>query len=89
MCYVRESVTISLCFIVKQTQLSISGGCGGVPPLSISRVSSLHRAPTPRGAQSQLLKKKKKKKYIYTHLVNDSVISLQKTEAFAVWYAAW
>ncbi len=28
MCYVRESVTISLCFIVKQTQLSISGGCG-------------------------------------------------------------
>ncbi len=36
--YVRESVTISLCFIVKQTQLSISGGCGGVPPLPISRV---------------------------------------------------
>ncbi len=37
-CYVRESVTISLCFIVKQTQLSISGGCGSVPPLPISRV---------------------------------------------------
>ncbi len=45
-CYVRESVTISLCFIVKQTQLSISGGCGGVPPLPISRVGlrRLHRA---------------------------------------------
>ncbi len=57
MCYVRESVAISLCIIVKQTQLSISGGCGGVPPLPISRVRSLHRAPTPRGAQSQLLKK--------------------------------
>ncbi len=44
MCYVRESVAISLCFIVKHTQLSISGGCGGVPPLPISRVRSLHRA---------------------------------------------
>ncbi len=46
MCYVRESVTISLCFIVKQTQLSISGGCVGVPPLPIRRVGlrSLHRA---------------------------------------------
>ncbi len=38
MCYVRESVAISLCFIVKQTRLSISGGCGGIPPLPISRV---------------------------------------------------